>query len=471
MGRFKYTESEKDTLKVLKMQEQQLEKLTKKLNALEQDKIKHENLESLKGRIKTQLERQGIPYSPQEQIDIPESSRLQVNNADIPSWDDCVQQANKEFPGEVELEDLLSKEEFNFCVEEVERINAEFSCKTSIFNKKDLAFLAIATALQTARWIIIQEFMGDLGQQIDGNSRLLHNDKRIKENTKKSNKAFQRCFEQHGHKRSLKSYKSWEQIIFSSAPYDTSLGSHNFGENLEGRYHRYKTLGHDPILGWIFGSANFITDTCTLSNFNSYRISRVGSPHFSTPVGLPTIFYEVFDSVREDWLRLPAGVFAQFVHLKSDVFTKLGLPVPLLSSFSEALAGKLYKSQYDSLCLLKDIAIIDSQASSSILINMLVGLIHGLLYNENEDGDRELYEVRTRKILSISNALSSAGNLAYVLVTEDPSKLDAGGLLVSLYRLFSDVRFMTRVKQSFIENKMDKLLENELKELDSYFID
>ena len=123
------------------------------------------------------------------------------------------------------------------------------------------------------------------------------------------------------------------------------------------------------------------------------------------------------------------------------------------------------------MCLLKDIAIIDSQASSSILINMLVGLIHGLLYNENEDGDRELYEVRTRKILSISNALSSAGNLAYVLVTEDPSKLDAGGLLVSLYRLFSDVRFMTRVKQSFIENKMDKLLENELKELDSYFID
>lgn len=471
MGRFKYTESEKETLQVLKMHEQRLEKLTAKLNAQEQDQIEQEELGELKERIEALLKLQSISYS-QEQIDVPAPLKTQVNNADIPSWEDCVQQANKEVQREIELEDLLSKEEFNFCIEEVERINAEFSSKTSIFNKKDLVFLTIATALQTARWIIIQDIMGDLGQQIDGTSRLSHNDKSIKEATKKSNKAFQRIlFEQHGHRGSLKSYKSWEEIIFSSAPYDTTLGSPKVGENLGGRYHRYKTLGHDPILGWIFGSANFITDTCTLSNFNSYRISRVGSPHFSTPVGLPTIFYEVFDSIREDWLRLPAGVFAQFVHLKSDLFTKLGLPIPLLSAFSETLAGKLYKSQYDTLCLLKDIEIIGSQAGFSILINMIVSLVHGLLYNEKEDGDRASYEVRTRKILCISNALSSAGNLAYVLGTKDVKKLDAGGLLVTLYRLFSDVRFITRVKQAFIEAEMDKVLEKELKELDSHFID
>lgn len=470
MGRFEYTEPEKETLKVLKMQNQQLEKLTEKLNTQKQNQIGQDDLRELKERAEALLKDLDISYS-QEQIDTPTPSKIQINNSDIPTWDDCVQQANKEVLLEVELEDLLSKKEFNFCIEEVDRINEEFSRKTSIFNKKDLAFLAIATALQTARWIIIQKVMGDLGQQIDSNSRLSHNDKSIKDATKNSNKAFQRYFEKHGHKESFKSYKSWEQIIFSSAPYDTTLGSPDFGENLGGKYHRYRTLGHDPILGWIFGSANFITDTCTLSNFNSYRISRVGSPHFSTPVNLPTIFYEVFDSVREDWLRLPAAVFAQFVHLKSDIFTKLGLPVPLLSSFSEALAGKLYKSQYDSLCLLKDIAIIGSQAGLSILINMLVSLIHGLLYNEKEDGDRELYEVRTRKILLISNVLSSSGNLAYVFGTGDLKKLDAGGLLVSLYRLFSDVRFMTRVKQSFIEAEMDKVLENELKELDAYFID
>lgn len=132
---------------------------------------------------------------------------------------------------------------------------------------------------------------------------------------------------------------------------------------MEGRYHRYRTLGHDPILGWIFGTANIITDTITLSNWKSYRVSRKNplnptkntTPFFSERTTLPRIFYETYDSVKEDSMRLPAAVFAEFVHLESDKLTKLGLPVPLLETFDEGLAGKLYHSQYDSLCLLRDI--------------------------------------------------------------------------------------------------------------------
>lgn len=97
---------------------------------------------------------------------------------------------------------------------------------------------------------------------------------------------------------------------------------------------------------------------------------------------------------------------------------------------------------------------------------MIITLLHGFLYNPQEDGERELYEVRTRKILSISNALASSGNLAYVIETEDIKSLDAGGLLVTLYRLFTDIKFMTRVKENFIQQEMDKVLEQEIKDLD-----
>ena len=155
--------------------------------------------------------------------------------------------------------------------------------------------------------------------------------------------------------------------------------------------------------------------------------------------------------------------------MKSDVFTKLGLPVPILGTFSESLAGDLYKSQYDLLCSIRDIAIIGQQAYWSILINMIVGLVHGIFYNPKTDGDRKLYEVRTRKIICISNALASAGNIAYAAATENWKKLDVGGILVTLYRLFTDINFMTRVKKEFIEHEMDKVLEKEIKELDSYF--
>ena len=468
MGKYKYTESEQETLKVLKMQEKQLERLESDINEDKANGKKDaEDLKDLRRRAEALLKKRGI--IPSQKSTKPIDTSIRVSKDDIPTWESLSKEAKTTIPEEVAYEDLLTKEEFQFCIDEVERINNEFSNKTGIFNKKDLSFLMVATALQTARWLIIQSICGDLGQTIDKDARLDHNDKSIKESVKESNKSFQKHFENHGHRESIKNYKSWEQILFSSAPYDTAVGSAAFGENLEGGYHRYKTLGHDPILGWIFGTANFITDTCTLSNYNSYRISRVGTPHFSEPTNLGTIFYEVFDSTKEDWLRLPAGIFAEFVHLKSDVFTKLGLPVPVLETFSESLAGDLYKSQYDSLCLLKDLAIVGNQAAWSILINMIISLVHGLLYNPEKDGDRKLYEVRTRKILCISNALASAGNIAYAVGTEDWRKLDVGGIMVTLYRLFTDARFISRIKKQFIEGEMDKVLEKEIKELDSYF--
>jgi hypothetical protein len=469
MGRYKYSESEEETLKVLKMQQVELEHLD---NDIQEDLSNGQNdakeIDDLRKRAEVLLQRRGIT-PPKRKANPPIDTTIKVNKEDIPDWQDLADRAQHQYPEEVGFEDLLSQQEFQFCIDDVERINKAFSQKTGIVNKKDLSFLAVATALQTARWLIIQELFGDLGQTIDGDSRLDHNDSSIKESVKESNKSFQKRFESHGHRESQKHYKSWEQIIFSSAPYDTAVGSANFGENLEGGYHRYKTLGHDPILGWIFGTANFITDTCTLSNFNSYRIARDIRPHFAEPTNLGTIFYEVFDSTMEDWLRLPAGIFAQFVHLKSDVFTKLGLPVPILETFSESIAGNLYKSQYDSLCLLRDVAIVGNQAAWSILINMIVSLVHGLFYNPQKDGERQLYEVRTRKILCISNALASAGNIAYAVGVEDWKKLDAGGVLVSLYRLFTDVRFISRIKKNFIEKEMDKVLEDELKSLESYF--
>lgn len=469
MGKYKYSDSEKETLKVLKMQEQQLKLLESGIAEDVLDGKKDaEDLADIRKRAEALLKKRGITPPPKKTAK-PIDTTIRISQDEIPSWESIAEQAKENVPEDVAFEDLLTKEEFQFCIDEVQRINDEFSHKTGIINKKDMSFLMVATALQTARWLIIQDLCGDLGQTIDSDSRLNHNDKSIKDSVKESNKSFQERFKDHGHRESTKKYKSWEQIIFSSAPFDTTVGSPNFEENLEGKYHRYKTLGHDPILGWIFGTANFITDTCTLSNFNSYRISREGTPHFSEHTNLATIFYEVFDSTKEDWLRLPAGVFAEFVHLKSDAFTKLGLPVPILEVFSESLAGDLYKSQYDSLCLLKDLKIVGKQAGFSILINMIIGLIHGLFYDKEKDGDRKLYEVRTRKILSISNALASAGNIAYALGTEDWRKLDVGGVLVTLYRLFTDVRFITKVKKDFIDSEMDKVLANEIKELDFYF--
>ena len=245
---------------------------------------------------------------------------------------------------------------------------------------------------------------------------------------------------------------------------------------MEAGYHRIHTLGHDPVLGWIFGTMNILSDTITLDKtygLRTYKVEMVEKPKRWTGIytGVQA-FADAIDSIKEDENRLPAAVFAQAIHLKSDEFTKLGLPVPLLEAFHPDLASKLYKEGYDSLCLMKDIAIVGAQAVVSILINLLISTIHGLYYNPNECANRDLYEVRTRKILMWSNIIASSSNVVAVAgmevaayFTENPELakkgwqyLDIGGYIITMYRIVSDTKFIHRVKKEFLEKEWEKLV-------------
>lgn len=173
MGRFQYSKSEKETLKVLKSQEQQTKQLEVEYatitNGNEQQALE---LEDIRRRVESLAKKVNIPL-PQS----PKTSEQPIVDSspmEIPTWEDCIQSAEKKVQGDVEIENLLSKEEFDYCIAEVERINSEFSAKTGIWNKKDLSFIVVATALQTARWILIQQFKGKLGDKINSNQRLPH---------------------------------------------------------------------------------------------------------------------------------------------------------------------------------------------------------------------------------------------------------------------------------------------------------
>lgn len=261
--------------------------------------------------------------------------------------------------------------------------------------------------------------------------------------------------------------KTWMDMVFNSVPYDATKGAKVLGINMEGGYHRYKTLGHDPILGWIFGTADIMTDVITLNSFASYRVKKMTIT--DEIITLPALISEVKDVIDYDEHCLPAALFAQGVHLKSDQYTKLGLPVPVLGAFSETLAGKLYHSQYDALCLTRDAKIVGKSAAISIIINMIIGLVHGLFYNQEKDGERDFYEARTRKILMYSNAISSTCNIVTACILKNPKKLDIGGLLVTISRLFTDIRFITRLKDEFIQTKLDAGMQKEIAEIDAVF--
>ena len=53
------------------------------------------------------------------------------------------------------------------------------------------------------------------------------------------------------------------------------------------------------------------------------------------------------------------------------------------------------------------------------------------------------------------------------VITNNPKNLDLGGLLVTLSHLFMDLRFISRIKEEFIRQELNKDLVKELERLDS----
>ena len=385
---------------------------------------------------------------------------------EVSSWDEIVEEASRSVDYDVELEDLLSQEEFQIAYNDLDKINKEFSGKTKL-NKVDIAFLFVATSLQILRWCLMNKLVENIEAQPIVDSKT--GDKNVKQKQKdyaNKHSDWDSSKENQGKTLREKEGKSWKEIVFGSVPYDATAGSPAQNVKMEGGNHRYKTLGHDPILGWIFGTANILTDTITLNNFTSYRIAKM--KFTSEMLSLPTIFSECLSRVQGDIHLLPAAIFKQGVHFTSDRYTKKGLPVPIVGVFSETLSGKLYKDQYNELSLLKDMKT-GTSAVISMFINMIVGLIHGFKYKEESDGDRELYEARTRKILMYSNIIASSSNVLAVYITKNPKKLDIGGLLVTASRLFTDIRFITRVKQEFVNSQLDVGIQKEIDEANSLF--
>lgn len=96
---------------------------------------------------------------------------------------------------------------------------------------------------------------------------------------------------------------------------------------------------------------------------------------------------------------------------------------------------------------------------------MIIGALHKFFYNPNKDFDKELYNVRTMKIILYSNVIATASDIvqtavrAYVRDENAIKNFDLGGFLVTVYRLITDTKYVMRIKEEFIFNEWDKIIE------------
>ena len=98
-------------------------------------------------------------------------------------------------------------------------------------------------------------------------------------------------------------------------------------------------------------------------------------------------------------------------------------------------------------------------------------------------GEDNLNEVRTRKILLISNTVASSANILYTGIAtaldcasgngkgvyDSLKKLDVGGILVTLVHLISDKRIIAKIKDDFIKETLQNDFDKYLSEIEENF--
>lgn len=330
-------------------------------------------------------------------------------------------------------------------------IDSQFSKSTKL-TSFDVKILFVAVALQCIRQVIINS----INQRVDDKTAA----KKVKGDFKETSN------------RSHQLYKpSLEEIISSPVPFDTVFGGKNFNLKLSGVNHRVKTLGHDPLFGLIFGTANITTSTITLSpGFESYHV-LTGYNQLNRALDKITynadtfkVFYYTKCALLNGGIngkeKIICSLIKEVIHLASDVKSTASLPLPGISIISVELAQELASWGLDFGNVIK----LGEQAMFSELINSVIGYYHMLFYDESMEISRKAYMIRTNKIIKYSNVIASLSNIIYVaissiegvlasnkkIVVNSLNKLDIGGFIITIYRLINDKKFIYEVKKEFV---------------------
>lgn len=425
--------------------------------------------------------------------------------------------------------DILTEEELRDIERRKDEIDQQFKAITKLHGV-DYAFLFAAIALQIARQALQPrlDFENLLKNPKDRN----YADKTAQEadasktnETVKKNK--QKASDEYGYrdnpdgdpKKQKQSpmfdnqEEKWRASLKRIAdihhvPYDAN------GKGLTGN-HRYKTLGHDPWLGYLFGTANILTNTLTTNKMLTYHVVKGHTQGVGTPQNTGLMFHYSLERFMEKGGKAVTAIALakQAYHIRTDVKSKKGIPLPFLQLIlDEKTIEKLCNMgiDYNAFQFVKNVG---SQALFAEMVNFIVATSHRILIakeefdvycNENhiEDestliaslkhkgfhdiifGNESINEVRTRKILLISNTVASSANIIYTGIVAGVSayagdaasayaalsKLDVGGILITLKHLLSDGRVIAKIKDDFIQNAINSDFEAKLAAIEAEYI-
>lgn len=421
--------------------------------------------------------------------------------SDISDYDSLVKYVrNQGYDTTLRINDLLTDEELAQLEKEYDAIENEFKKQTKL-NKTDAVFIIIAVLLQMTRQVLQPSVDFDAFKSTDNRDSHNTTADEAKKTSYDKEKAKDKKdeAEKDETKGSRYYHASVEEIAdVAHVPYDVINGTQKYNVKLSGTNHRVKTLGHDPWLGYLFGTCNILTNTMSLGKDNGFRTLHIGKDVTGRPSAIaeadPTkMFTYAAKRYKESKATVGLAVIKQYYHIKSDEYSKEGLSLPFLQLLLDAdVIKQLCESgiDYAKLDFLGTVAV---QTMFAEVINYVISVAHRITIvcednkKNNEHFTKEqllqslkknatLNEVRTRKVIMISECIASSVNAIIIggieigaaqtgneaLAKDAIKKLDIGGYISTVIHLFSDIRFITKIKKDFIakaieENYQEKL--------------
>lgn len=226
-------------------------------------------------------------------------------------WNEILEEADKFVVGECEIESIFTEEELQQNKEAVRLMNEEFN-QIHHLDKVDVAIRALAGMVGAAVDILMVGIPEKTPEGLKAGSLSNY----IRD-------YFDRKFPEEEMQKLANSKES-------KVPFDAQDNRHTTirVEGLSAYYHRLLQLGHDPVLGFVFGVADILTGRMTTIDKTGKVVSQVMENYADRKET------EIFRALAK-----------QIAHFKSDVTTSMGLPAPFMSMFNLLQFGNI--GEYD----------------------------------------------------------------------------------------------------------------------------
>jgi len=320
----------------------------------------------------------------------------------------------------------------------LQELNDEFEEKTSL-NSREVSIMFVTVGLHLLRQHFLTKFPKRVDNQTGGKSDPFHD----KEYLDRTHRYYN---------------PTLEEIINNPVPFDANIGAKGVLAGGGSMGHHVTAIGHDPLLGLIFGTANIATSTLTNNNFESFHIKTFNHRDIFTERASTALVLqktaEKFLEGTEGLKKVGVSFAKELIHLRSDVYTHNSLPLPVISVIDGRFAAKLANYGLD----FANVLTVFNQVVVARLINSLIAMYHFSFYDGSISED--LYKVKTKKIICYSNVIASGVNLVEVGLTRNFLLLDIGGIANTIFELVTSIKFMKKVKRDFIFGSYDKALES-----------